>query len=87
MQLLGIRQLLLLVCWHGRSRNERACTAGIRPKLSGPGEPSADFLFQGHEQHGIEGLINLFGFESPGLTASLAIGEHVVGMAGTGSTE
>jgi L-2-hydroxyglutarate oxidase LhgO len=56
------------------------CAAGIRPKLSGPGEKSADFLFQGPEQHGVPGLMNLFGFESPGLTASLAIGEHVVDM-------
>lgn len=52
--------------------------AGIRPKLHGPGEPVPDFLIQGPEQHGVAGLINLFGIESPGLTASLAIGEDVV---------
>ena len=51
--------------------------AGIRPKISGPGEPSADFVIQGPQVHGIAGLVNLFGIESPGLTSSLAIGEHV----------
>ena len=50
---------------------------GIRPKLSGPGEEPADFLIQGPRTHGIPGLVNLFGLESPGLTASLAIGEYV----------
>ncbi|KAI3824433.1 hypothetical protein L1987_05892 [Smallanthus sonchifolius] len=51
--------------------------AGIRPKLSGPGEGSADFIIQGEESHGIPGLVNLFGIESPGLTSSMAIAEHV----------
>jgi len=51
--------------------------AGVRPKLSGPGEPAADFLIDGPERHGLPGLINLFGIESPGLTASLAIAEAV----------
>jgi len=51
--------------------------AGIRPKLSGPGEPAADFVIAGPESHGVPGLVNLFGIESPGLTACLAIGEHV----------
>ncbi|MBE7182822.1 MAG: NAD(P)/FAD-dependent oxidoreductase [Methylobacterium mesophilicum] len=55
-----------------------ATTCGIRPKLSGPGEPPADFMIQGPETHGIAGLVNLFGIESPGLTASLAIAERVV---------
>ena len=50
---------------------------GIRPKISGPKEPAADFLIQGPRDHGVPGLVNLFGIESPGLTASLAIGEHV----------
>lgn len=52
--------------------------AGIRPKISGPNEANADFVIQDHAVHGIKGLINLFGIESPGLTASLAIAQHVV---------
>ena len=51
--------------------------SGIRPKLAGPGEPAADFLIQTASDHGLPGLINLFGIESPGLTASLAIAERV----------
>lgn len=51
--------------------------AGIRPKLSGPGAAAADFVIQGPEIHGVPGLINLYGIESPGLTAALAIAEHV----------
>ena len=52
--------------------------AGIRPKISGPGEPAADFLISGSADHGCEGLVNLFGIESPGLTASMAIADKVV---------
>jgi len=51
--------------------------AGIRPKLHGPGQPQPDFRLDGPEVHGLEGLVALFGIESPGLTASLAIGEAV----------
>jgi L-2-hydroxyglutarate oxidase LhgO len=51
--------------------------AGIRPKLSGPGEPARDFLIQGEADHGLPGLTHLFGIESPGLTASLALAEWV----------
>ena len=54
--------------------------AGIRPKISGPGEPAADFLIQGPADHGVPGLVNLFGIESPGLTSCLAIGEHVASL-------
>lgn len=54
--------------------------AGIRPKLSGPGQPAADFLVSGPSDHGLDGLVNLFGIESPGLTASLAIAEQVASM-------
>lgn len=54
--------------------------AGIRPKIHGPNEPAADFLIQGPRQHGVAGLVNLFGIESPGLTSSLAIGAHVAEM-------
>jgi L-2-hydroxyglutarate oxidase LhgO len=52
--------------------------AGIRPKISGPTEAAADFCIQGPGDHGVKGLVNLFGIESPGLTSSLAIGEAVV---------
>ena len=54
--------------------------SGIRPKIVGPSEASADFRIEGPEVHGVPGVINLFGIESPGLTASLAIAEHVVEM-------
>ncbi len=50
---------------------------GIRPKISGPGEPAADFVIRGPKEHGVRNLVNLFGIESPGLTASLAIGDYV----------
>lgn len=53
--------------------------AGIRPKLHGKGEPQPDFQLRGVESHGIEGLVALFGIESPGLTSSMAIGEAVAG--------
>jgi L-2-hydroxyglutarate oxidase LhgO len=56
--------------------------AGIRPKLDGPGKPASDFLIQGPAEHGVQGLVNLFGIESPGLTASLALAEHVVQITG-----
>ena len=51
--------------------------AGLRPKIHGPGEPQPDFRLDGPASHGLEGLIALFGIESPGLTSSLAIGETV----------
>ena len=54
--------------------------AGIRPKISGPGAPSQDFVIQGPDNHGIPGLINMFGIESPGLTASLALAELIKRM-------
>jgi L-2-hydroxyglutarate oxidase LhgO len=54
--------------------------AGIRPKL--PATPGvADFMIQGKDAHGIDGLINLYGIESPGLTSSLAIGDYVASLA------
>jgi L-2-hydroxyglutarate oxidase LhgO len=54
--------------------------SGVRPKVSGPGEAAADFILSGRERHGIAGLVNLFGIESPGLTSSLAIADQVVRM-------
>ncbi len=56
--------------------------AGVRPKLHGPGEPAADFVVQGPREHGIAGLVHLFGIESPGLTASLALADEVVAALG-----
>jgi L-2-hydroxyglutarate oxidase LhgO len=55
--------------------------SGVRPKLDGPGAPSSDFRIDGPRRHGIAGLINLLGIESPGLTSCLAIGEHVAMLA------
>ena len=58
----------------------RPAYAGIRPKLQGPGEPAVDFLLQGPAGHGVPGLVNLLGIESPGLTACLALAEAVAAM-------
>jgi L-2-hydroxyglutarate oxidase LhgO len=55
--------------------------AGVRPKISGPGEPAADFRIDGPGTHGVPGVIHLFGIESPGLTASLAIADQVAALA------
>jgi L-2-hydroxyglutarate oxidase LhgO len=50
---------------------------GIRPKIARPGEASTDFMIHTEQDHGVRGLVNLFGIESPGLTASLAIAEEI----------
>lgn len=55
--------------------------AGIRPKLAPPGAPAQDFVIQGPATHRIAGLINLFGIESPGLTACLALADAVRDLA------
>ena len=54
--------------------------AGIRPKIQSPTEAARDFMIQGPAEHGVTGLVNLFGIESPGLTSSLAIAQHVVDL-------
>jgi L-2-hydroxyglutarate oxidase LhgO len=54
--------------------------AGIRPKLQAPGGPAQDFLIQGPAAHGVSGLVNLYGIESPGLTSSLAIADEVAAL-------
>lgn len=54
--------------------------AGIRPKINAPTESAADFVIQGPKDHGNNGLVNLFGIESPGLTSSMAIGSMVAEM-------
>ena len=51
--------------------------SGIRPKVSGPGENAGDFVLQDKSVHGIEGLVNLYGIESPGLTSSMALAQAV----------
>ena len=56
--------------------------SGMRPKIVPPAIASQDFVIQGPREHGVDGLINLFGIESPGLTSSLAIAEHVGEAAG-----
>jgi L-2-hydroxyglutarate oxidase LhgO len=61
------------------SRLQPAYT-GIRPKISKAGEPAADFCFRGPAEHGDCPYVALYGIESPGLTASLAIAEHVVAL-------
>jgi L-2-hydroxyglutarate oxidase LhgO len=58
--------------------------SGVRPRIHGPGEPAPDFRIDGPLRHGVPGLVNLFGIESPGLTSALAIGEHVAALALTG---
>lgn len=69
--------------WPGlRTGTLRADYSGIRPKLSGTDQQPADFLISGPEAHGLRGLINLFGIESPGLTAALSLGEEVVEIVG-----
>ncbi|MBJ7468294.1 MAG: FAD-dependent oxidoreductase, partial [Rhodoferax sp.] len=55
----------------------QAAYAGIRPKISGPGQVAADYCVQGPQTHGVPGLVNLFGIESPGLTSALALAELV----------
>jgi L-2-hydroxyglutarate oxidase LhgO len=56
--------------------------SGIRPKIVPPAVATQDFLIQGPQDHGVDGLINLFGIESPGLTSSLALADHVGELAG-----
>ncbi|WP_201859402.1 NAD(P)/FAD-dependent oxidoreductase [Microvirga soli] len=56
--------------------------SGIRPKLTGPGEKAADFMIDGPEEHGLDGLVHLFGIESPGLTSCLSLAEDVADRLG-----
>jgi len=65
--------------WPGLPDNSlQPAYSGIRPKISGPGEPAADFRINGPTVHGVPGLVNLFGIESPGLTSCLALAERVI---------
>ena len=65
--------------WPGVRHAELAASyTGIRPKISGPGAPNADFIIQSEAQHGLKGLIHMFGIESPGLTSCLALAGDVM---------
>ena len=68
--------------WPGiEGRTLEPAYAGIRPKIHGPGTPRPDFRIDGPRQHGVPGVIALYGIESPGLTSSLALAEYVRAMA------
>ena len=56
--------------------------SGVRPKLQGPGAVAQDFMLQGPAEHDVAGLVNLYGIESPGLTASLALADDVLSRLG-----
>lgn len=56
--------------------------SGIRPKIQAPGEAAHDFVVQGPSEHGVDGLVNLYGIESPGLTASMPIADNVADLLG-----
>jgi len=56
---------------------------GLRPKIHAPKDPAPDFRIDGPKEHGLSGLVALYGIESPGLTSALAIGDHVAGLLGT----
>jgi L-2-hydroxyglutarate oxidase LhgO len=65
--------------WPGLPRGAlQPAYSGVRPKLQSPGEAAHDFVLQGPDEHGIQGLMNLYGIESPGLTSSLALADEVV---------
>lgn len=66
-----------------RDRELLPAYAGVRPKLVEAGQPDGDFIIQGPTSHGVNGLVNLFGIESPGLTASLSIANEVAALLGS----
>lgn len=73
--------------WPGLPDNSlQPAYSGIRPKITGPTEPAADFIISGPAEHGVPGLVNLFGIESPGLTSCLALGARVVQHLGNNAT-
>jgi L-2-hydroxyglutarate oxidase LhgO len=68
--------------WPGvMGRTLEPAYAGIRPKIHGPSQPRADFRIDGPGQHGVPGIVALYGIESPGLTSSLALAEYVTDVA------
>ena len=73
--------------WPGLADDSlRPAYSGIRPKIQARGEAARDFVLQGPGDHGVAGLVNLYGIESPGLTSSLAIADAVLAMLGTESS-
>ena len=71
--------------WPGLPRGAlRPAYAGVRPKIVGPDEPPGDFRVDGEREHGVPGLVNLFGIESPGLTAAFGLAEHVASLVKDG---
>ncbi|VVP03865.1 NAD(P)/FAD-dependent oxidoreductase [Pseudomonas fluorescens] len=65
--------------WPGLPDNSlQPAYSGIRPKITGPTEPPADFIISGPAEHDVPGQVNLFGIESPGLTSCLALADRVV---------
>ena len=70
--------------WPGLPDNSlQPAYSGIRPKITGPAEPAADFAISGPAEHGVPGLVNLFGIESPGLTSCLALADRVTTILAT----
>lgn len=70
--------------WPGLPDNSlQPAYSGIRPKITGPAEPAADFVISGPAEHGVPGLVNLFGIESPGLTSCLALADRVTTILAT----
>jgi L-2-hydroxyglutarate oxidase LhgO len=71
--------------WPGLPRDAlRPAYSGVRAKIVGPGEPASDFRIDTEREHGVPGLINFFGIESPGLTSALALAEHVAAFLNEG---
>ena len=71
-----------LVRYRTRQRHDLTEDNEIRPRIWADGTPKREFEFQGPEEHGVANLVQLFGFESPGLTSCLAIAQHVGRMLG-----
>lgn len=61
--------------------------AGIRPRITGPGEPPGDWQIDGPERHGVAGLVHMFGVDTPGLTACLSLADHVIHQIGAGAPQ